>query len=74
MDERHPLDPAVIGRMEAVIHARGQPQRDEAAVAVRLDQSGIAEQVEQRIGRALDLKQFGIGDRAMRADDGVARG
>ena len=36
-------------------------------------QRGIAEQVEQRIGRALDLEQFGVGDRAERADDGVAR-
>ena len=35
------------GRVKAVIHARRQPQRDEAAVAVRLHQRGIAEQVEQ---------------------------
>ena len=44
-DEGDLLDPAVMRRVEAVIHARGQPQRDEAAVAMRLDQRGIAEQV-----------------------------
>ena len=53
---------AVIGRVEAVIHARRQPQREEAAVAVPLHQRGIAEQIEQRIRRALDLEQLGIRD------------
>ena len=62
MDEGHLLDPAVMRRVEAVIHARRQPQRDEAAVAVLLDQRGIAEQVEQRVGRALDLEQLGVRD------------
>ena len=32
------------------------------AVAVLLDQRGIAKQVEQRIGRALDLEQLAVGD------------
>jgi hypothetical protein len=40
---------------------------------VCFDQRGVAEQIEQRIRRALDLKQFRIGDRAVRADDGVRR-
>ena len=66
MDERHPFDRGVIGRVEAMIHARRQPQREEAAVAVLLDQRGIAEQIEQRVRRALDLEQFGIGDPAVR--------
>ena len=65
MDERDLLDPAIIWRVEAVIHARRQPQGDEAAVAVPLDQRGIAEQIEQRIGRALDLEQFGVLDPAV---------
>ena len=60
MDQRDALDMRVIRRVEAVIHARGQPQRDEASVAVLLDQRGIAEQIEQRIGRALDLEQLGV--------------
>ena len=38
-----------------------------------LHQRGIAEQVEQRIGRALDLIEFAIADRAVRADDAVGR-
>jgi hypothetical protein len=73
MDERHLLDRGVIGRVEAMIHARRQPQREEAAVAVLIDQRGIAEQIEQRVRRALDLKQFSIGDPAVRADDAVGR-
>ena len=32
------LDPAIVRRVEAVIHARRQPQRDVTAVAVRFDQ------------------------------------
>ena len=35
-DVGHLLDAAVMRRVEAVIHARGQPQRDVAAVAVGL--------------------------------------
>src|SRR5439155_1339467 len=70
--QRDPLDMSVMRRMEAVVHARGQPQRDEAPVAVLLHQLGVAEQVEQRIRRALDLEQLGIGDLAERADDAVA--
>jgi len=62
-----------LRRVKAVIHARGQPQGDEPPVAVRIDQPGLAEQVQKRVGSALDLKQLGIGDRAERADDGVAR-
>ena len=59
-------------RVEAVIHARGQPQRDETSIAVLLHQRGIAKQVEQRVRRALDLEQLGVGDLAECADDAVA--
>ena len=38
----HLLDAAIMRRVEAVVHARGQPQRDVAAVAVGLDQVGVA--------------------------------
>ena len=62
MDQRHPLDARVVGRVEAVIHARRQPERHELAVAVRLDQRGIAEQVDQRVRRALDLVELAIPD------------
>ena len=44
-DVGHLLDAAIMRRVEAVVHARGQPQRDVAAVAVGLDQVGIAQQV-----------------------------
>ena len=53
------LDGAVVGRVEAVVHAGRQPQRDVAAVAVELDQLGIAQQVLQRVGEALGLDQHG---------------
>ena len=59
--------------MKAVIHAGRQPQRDEPPISMRLHQRGIAEQIEQRIRRALDLKQFAVGDDAERADDGIGR-
>ena len=71
-DVGHLLDAAVMRRVEAVIHARGQPQRDVAAVAVGLDQVGIAQQILQRVGKSLDLVELGAGDRAAGADDGVA--
>src|SRR5439155_1048644 len=72
MDQSYPLDPAIMRRVEAVIHARGQPQRDETSIAVLLHQRGIAKQVEQRVRRALDLEQLAVGDLAECADDAVA--
>ena len=38
-----------------------------------VDQLAIAQQVLQRVGEALDLKDVGAGDRAGGADDGIAR-
>ena len=58
--------------MEAVVHAGRQTQRDIAAVAVRLDQRAIAEQVFQCVGETLGLVELGAGDGAASADDGVA--
>ncbi len=72
MDQGDPLDTGIMRCMEAVIHARRQPQCEEAAVAVLLHQLGIAQQVQQGIRRALDLEQLGAGDLAERADDAVA--
>src|SRR5258708_10526722 len=62
-----------MGRMKSMIHAGGKPKRDEPAVSVCVHQRRIAEQIEKGIGGALDLKQFGIGNRAKGADDRVAR-
>src|SRR4029077_18162350 len=71
-DVDHLLDPAVMRCMEAVVHAGRQAQRDIAAVAVRLDQCAIAEQILQRVGKTLGLIELSAGDRAASADDGVA--
>jgi len=59
--------------MKAVVHARAQPQRDEHAVAKRLDVLRIAEQIGRRVRKALGLEHLDAGQRAAGADDGVAR-
>ena len=64
----------IIGRVKAVIHAGRQPQRQEAPVAMAFHQIRVAEQVEQRIRRTLDLEQLGILDAAVSANDAIARG
>ena len=40
---------------------------------MRFDQLRIAQQILQRVGKALGLKKLGAGDGAAGADDGVAR-
>jgi len=55
----HPLDPAVVWCMEAVVHACGEAQSDVAPVAVEIDQAGIAEKLLQRIGKPFHLIQVG---------------
>jgi hypothetical protein len=72
-DEVDLLDPAIVRRVKAVIHAGRQPQGGKAAIAMRRHQFGIAKQVQQLIAGALDLKQLGVRDGAERADDGIAR-
>src|SRR5262245_26688480 len=59
-------------RMESVVHARGQPERDIETVAVTLDQLLGSEQVGQAVGKSFDLKKFGSGDPPVSADDGIA--
>ena len=71
MDERDLRDRAVIRGVEPMIHARRQPQCEKAPVAMAFDQRGIAEQIQQRVRRALDLKQLPIHDLAKGADDAV---
>ena len=60
-------------RMETVVHARGEPQRDVGAAAIGLDEGRIGQEVVQRVGKALGLQELGALDRAAGADDGVAR-
>ena len=68
----HALDRWVVRRMEAVVHARGQEQRDVGAVAIGLDQRQIDQQILEPVGKALGLEQFGPPHRAAGADDPVA--
>src|SRR6516162_2896976 len=69
----HLIDAAVMRRVKTVIHARGQAQRDVAAVAMSLRQRAVAEQVRQRVETPLDLIEPGAGDRAARAHDRITR-
>ena len=69
----HLIDAAIMRRVKAVVHARGQPQCDVTAVAVGLDQIAVAEQFLERVGEALDLIEASAGDGAGCPYDGVAR-
>ena len=71
-DVGHLLDAAVVRRVEAVVHAGRQAQRDVAAVAIGVHEVGIAEQILQRVGKSLGLDQLGAGDPAAGADDRIA--
>ena len=59
--------------MEAVVHARRQPQRHVRSVQVAVHQLLIAQQVHQRVGKSLGLQHRSAGDRAHGANDSVAR-
>jgi hypothetical protein len=63
----------VVRRVEAVVHRRGQPQRDVAAVGERRRVLRGAEQLVQRVGVALGLEHLAALHRPALADDGVAR-
>ena len=67
------FDAAVVRRVEAVIHARGEPQRDITAVAVRVHEVALGQEFAERVRKSLGLVEPGAGDRAASADDGVAR-
>ena len=59
-DVRHLLHAAVVGRVKAVIHARGQPQRREPPAAVVAHQLIVAQQIRQRIRKALRLQHRSV--------------
>ena len=67
------LDAAIVRSVEAVIHARCEPQRDVTAIAIGLGQRVVAQQLGQFIMRALDLIERGSANRAVGADDCIAR-
>ena len=50
-----PLDSTVMRGVEPVVHARGDPKRDVAALAVDTHQLRIAEQIVQRVREAFGL-------------------
>ena len=58
--------------MEAVVHARCQPQRDIEAIAMPLDEKRRAKKIGQTVGKALDLKELSPGNPPVGTDDGVA--
>jgi hypothetical protein len=58
--------------MEAVIHARSQPQRDILAVAIEVDSGWIEQQLVQRVRKSLRLDQLVTMNAPGRADDRVA--
>src|SRR5215467_8259135 len=72
-DVGHLLHPAIMRRMESVVHAGGQSQRHVPAIAVLFDKTAVTHQIVQRVRKALDLMHGGLSDRAAGADDGVTR-
>ena len=59
--------------MKAVVHARGQAQRDVDPVAETLDHLGVAQQLLQLVREALGLYHLRSFDRAAGTDDAVGR-
>ena len=65
-------DATVRWRVEAVIHARRQTQRDISSITVSFDQTAIAQQVFQPVRKTFRLKHRCAVDQPMCSDDGVA--
>jgi hypothetical protein len=58
--------------VKTVVHARGEPQRHVAAVAVEIDRVLLAQQIRDRVSRSLDLQEARAIQGTGRADDCVA--
>jgi hypothetical protein len=56
-----------------MIHVRGEPQRDIAAVPEALDNAAASEQLFERVTEALRLNEPGSVDPPLGDDDAVAR-
>src|SRR5262249_52437986 len=67
------LDPAVQRRVEAVIHARREPQRYVRAVAILRLKRGIRDEIGELVRKSLGLKDPRPFDSAAGPDDRVAR-
>jgi hypothetical protein len=63
---------AVVRRVETVVHARSNAQGRVSRIAMGGHQAGIAEQVVQRVGKALGLQHLLAVEPAAGADDRVA--
>src|SRR5208283_936568 len=71
-DIGHLIDMALMRRMEAMIHARHQPQGGVAAVTVSLDELSVLQKLANVIGRAFDLQDLASLDDPAGADNRVA--
>ena len=71
-DIGHLFNLAIVGRVKAMIHARRQPQRDVAAVAVQAHELVVDQEILQGIGKTLGLDQLIPHDGTRAPDDGVA--
>ena len=71
-DVIHLFHPAVVRRVKAVVHARGQPQGRVPAVAVVADQFVVAQKVVQGIRKPLGLHDPALHHVAEGADQPVA--
>jgi len=65
------VNQAIIGRMEAVVHARGQSQGDKAAVLPIGDRLLVTQKVLQRVGIAFRLEHLSTLNIPMRTNDGI---
>src|SRR5262245_29137006 len=61
--------PAVVRRVEAVIHARGDAQRDVAPVTIVFAAFAFAQEFMQGVRKAFRLPDAGVLDAARCADD-----
>ena len=68
---RNALHPAIVRRMKAVIHGRADAQGGVTAVAQMFDDGGVADQVLQRVRKALGLKYARAFNGTAAPDDGV---
>ena len=61
------------GRVESMMHTRGQPQGNEVAIAIGCHRLRVVQQILQRVRESLGLNQLCAPDRSRRADNRVAR-
>ena len=65
------VDGAVVRRMESVVHAGRQPQRNVLAIVIELDELRVDQQILQCVGKSLGLDQLVPVDPSAGADNGI---